>query len=190
MKIFSLPVRSLMAIILCLAMPLAAVASEEQAASAQAVPVTGLVLVGYLPLKAEMITDTEDGQGNYLQELLVFDGAISRVTLRQKIDEKHPVEMPTEGFLSDYFPDMRETELLETGPVAACPAERIRFVTGAEEDTSVVDAVLIRADEFYFAFWAYTQTDIYNGYHDAFAEGEVPELIDMWIGSLDLFDSD
>ena len=162
---------------------------EENAAPAPEALITGPVLVGTLPREAVIVTDTADGQGSYLQELLVFDGAVSLVTLRQKIDEGHPVEMPTEDFLSDYFHDMRDVESLETGPVAGYPAERIRFVTGAEEDTAVVDAVLIRADEYYFAFWADTQIDIYYGYHDAFAEGEVPELVDMWIGSLDLFDA-
>ena len=162
---------------------------EEIAAPAPEALITGPVLVGNLPREALIVTDTADGQGSYLQELLVFDGAISLVTLRQKIDEGHPVEMPTEDFLSGYFLDMRDVESLETGPVASYPAEWIRFVTGAEEDTAVVDAVLIRADEFYFAFWAITQIDIYYGYHDAFAEGEVPELVDMWIGTLDLFDA-
>jgi hypothetical protein len=162
---------------------------EENTMTAQAAPITGLVLVGDLPLKAELVTNTADEQGNYMQELMAYEGAVSLVTLRQKIDEGHPIEMTIEGFLSEYFFDIRDAELLETDPVAAYPAERIRFVTGAEEDTAVIDAVIIRTDEFFFAFWADIQIDIYYGYRDAFAEGEVPELIDMWIESLDLFDS-
>ena len=190
MKAFLLSARCLAAFILCLAIPvLDGLSIEEKAALAPEALITGPVLVGNLPREAEIVTDTADGQGGYLQELLVFDGAVSLVTLRQKIDEAHPGEMPTEDFLSGYFNDMREVELLETDPVASCPAERMRFITGAEEDTAVVDAVLIRADEFYFAFWADTQIDIYNGYHDAFAEGEVPELVDIWIESLDLFEA-
>ena len=121
---------------------------------------------------------------------MTFEGAIKLVTLRQKADETHPLEMPIKDFLSAYFEDIREDELLEASPVAAYPTERIRFITGSEEDTSVIDAVMIRTDEFYFAFWADTQIDIYYGYRDQFQEGEVPELIDQWVESLDLFDSD
>ena len=159
-------------------------------AYAQEMPITGLVLVGNLPREADIILNRSDEQGNYVEELMTFEGAIKLVTLRQKVDETHPLEMPINDFLSDYFEDMREDELLEANPIAAYPSERIHFTTGSEEDTAVIDAVLIRTDEFYFAFWADTQTDIYSGYRDQFEEGEVPELIDQWVESLDLFDSD
>ena len=157
---------------------------------AQEAPVAGLVLVVNLPREADIILNNSDEQGNYLVELMAFEGAINLVTLRQRADETHPLKMSIKDFLADYFEDIREDELLEVNPVAAYPSERIRFTTGSEEDTAIIDAVLIRTDEFYFAFWADTQIDIYSGYRDQFEEGEVPELIDQWVATLDLFDSD
>ncbi len=180
------PVRAILSLCLALFLCVAFLAP----AYAQSLPITGLVLVGNLPLEAEIIQNSSDGQGNYLEELMAFEGAIKLVTLRQEVNETHPLEMPIKDFLSAYFEDIREDELLEAGPVAAYPTERIRFTTGSEEDTAVIDAVMIRTDGFYFAFWADTQIDIYYGYRDQFQEGEVPELIDQWVESLDLFDSD
>lgn len=151
--------------------------------------ITDLVLVGQLPLEAEIIRDEVDDQGNYLQELMVLDGCVSLVTMRQRVDEAHPFEMPFEDLLAEHFADIREAELLEVSPVAAYPTERIRFETNAEEDTAVIDAVLVRTDEFFFAFWADSHADTYHGYFDAFEEGEIPEMIDFWVESLDLFDT-
>jgi ribosomal protein S18 acetylase RimI-like enzyme len=158
-------------------------------AHAQPMPITGPVLVGSLPLEAEITRDFSDEQGNYLQELLVFDGAMRLTTLRQNIDGAHPIEMPMRDFLSEHFSDMRDEEPLDTEPVAAYPTERLRFTTGANEDTTVIDAVLIRTDAYYFAFWASAQIDMYYGYCDPFDEGEIPEMIDLWIESLNLFDA-
>ncbi len=152
---------------------------------------TDLVLVGALPKDAELIDDYADDEGNYRQLLLTSDGAITIATIRQVVGAEYPMEMALEDFLAQYLElgsDMPALEPVEAEPVAAYPTERARFIYGENEDTTLVDFTLIRTDSFFFGLMAYTSLDIYEGMIDGYEPGDVPETIDIWVSSLDLFD--
>ena len=161
-----------------------------EGASAAEAAITGFVLVGDLPKDAEMAEDYSDAEGNYRQVLIRRDGAITIVTLRQKVDDKYPMEMPIEEFLQKYLEleQMPAMETVEVEPVAAYPTERVRFQVGENEDTSIEDVVLIRTNEYYFAFIVHTSADTYYGFSDGYEEGDAAQIVDIWAESLDLFD--
>ncbi len=167
------------------------------AALAEAVPapdaaVSGLVLVGDLPKDAILEENTVDAAGNYREVLLTTDGAIFILTARQAVGGDYPMEMPVEDFIRAYFAlnSAPALEAVEAEPVAAYPTQRVRFETGENEDSAVHDVVLIRTDAWYFVFEARTGVDIYGGYSDGYAEGDVADLVDGWVESLDLFDAE
>jgi hypothetical protein len=161
------------------------------AESASAAPVAEIVLVGTFPRDAQLVIDESDAEGNYYQALMSSDGAFILSTLRQRISDVYPLEMPVADFLQRYF-DLERAPALEavpTEPVAAYPTERVRFESGENEDSPVEDVVVIRTDEYYFAFIAHTSADIYYGYSQDYAEGDAAQMFDIWAESLDLFDS-
>ena len=150
----------------------------------------GLVLVADLPRDAEMVEDVTDDDGYYRQVLTVGEGAIGVTMARQGINDAYPMNMPAEDFLKQCLglDELNGLEAIPVEPVAAYPTERLRFEAGENEDSSVVDAVLIRTDAYYFLFVAHTNADIYAGMVDGYDEGDVPALIDGWVESLGIFD--
>ena len=182
--------RLLMVSVAC-AMLLFGVISPAMADAASGNAINGLVLVGDLPKDAELADEKSDDEGNYYQELATSDGAFIIATFRQKVNDDYPMEMPLPDFLQKALAleEVPEMEAVPVEPVAAYPADRVRFQLGENEDTSIEDVVVIRTDEYYFIFLAHTSADIYYGYTDGFEEDDAAQIIDAWVESLDLFDS-
>jgi hypothetical protein len=87
------------------------------------------------------------------------------------------MEMPVEDLIRAYLAlnSAPALEAVEAEPVAAYPTQRVRFETGENEDSAVHDVVLIRTDAWYFVFEARIGVDIYGGYSDGYAEGDVAD---------------
>lgn len=162
--------RWMLAMILALCMAAVGAMAEET----DALP----VLTSALFQNAEFLDQAESGR-NYLEHLTYDDGMIY-VTLVREAAPIDGTERTIADMAVDYVGEIYDAEPRDIDPIASYPAERIFAVMGANEDTSVVEAVLIRTDEMNYFFAAQVGMDFYD---------DEAQLIDELIGSLDLFDA-
>lgn len=162
--------RWMLALVLALCVfAVGAVAEEESALP---------VLTSAFFQNAEFLDQAESGR-NYLEHLLYDDGMLY-LTLVREVAPTDGTERTIADMAADYVGELYDAEPRDVEPIASYPAERIFAVTGANEDTSAVEAVLIRTDTMNFFFAAQVGMDFYD---------DEAATIDELIGSLDLFDA-
>lgn len=136
------------------------------------------VLTSVFFQNAEFLDQVESGD-NYVEHLFYDDGAIYLTLVRETAPDDGS-ERSLEDMAAEYVGEIYDAEARDAAPIAAYPAERIYAVTGANEDTSAVEAVLIRTDTLNFFFAAQVGMDAYT---------DEAAIIDEMIGSLELFDA-
>ncbi len=135
-----------------------------------------VLVIGSAPKDAQLISDIENADGTYKQELLTEDGLISIIT--QSLPAKPEADILAR--IHELYPDSRDVMIQDNDmSVAHCPTERASFITGYHEDTRTNEVVLIKTDQYDFMFIASIPIDSYDEYAD---------LIEVWIKSLDIFD--
>lgn len=132
------------------------------------------VLVAQLGTGAEMVASEENG--DEYQQTLSTDAA--QVTMG-----RYAGELTAEDMALRVVSDIREGEMLVDGEGGI--DQRAVFLTGENEDTTVVDTSVIWLDGFTYGFVCLVNSDLYYGYTDA---DPFSETVDFWVNSLDVFD--
>lgn len=138
---------------------------------------------------AEFIDGEVYDDGSYHDLYVVDSGMITLHVLGLVVDWKNG-ELPFETILQNQFGALSDPEYISCDPVGSYPAERIRFILGANEDTAVVDALCIRTDTHSFVFAMHIPADAYYGYMDGYENNKAQSLVEEWIASIDISDAD
>lgn len=161
-------IRRALALVISLVLVLPALALAEETPT-----VVGPVLVSQLPLDATLVENAATEDGGYTERLLTSDTYANIVLLRRT------GAVAADAILAELYPEATDVTEVEQAPIAAYPAVRSSFTTGANEDTRFGTLVVFSTDTDTFAFAADVWADAFEDYAD---------LIEWWIEALDLFD--
>jgi hypothetical protein len=161
-------IRRVLALVISLVLVFPALAPAEETST-----VTGPVLISQLPLDATLVENTVTEDGGYTERLLTSDTYADIALMRRT------GAVAADALLAELYPEAADVAEIEQAPIAAYPAVRYSFTTGANEDTRFGTLVVFSTDTDTFAFAVDVWADASEDYAD---------LIEWWIESLDLFD--
>ncbi len=161
-------IRRVLALVISLVLVLPALALAEETPT-----VVGPVLISQLPLDATLVENAATEDGGYTERLLTAD-TYANITLLRRTGA-----VAADALLAELYPEATDVAEVDQAPIAAYPAVRDSFTTGANEDTRFGTLVVFSTDTDTFAFAVDVWADAAEDYAD---------LIEWWIESLDLFD--